>query len=113
MVLILIYSGKFPWQKVRQELGLEKGKIYLLFPGDIHNTRKRYKLAKEASVILEKEFNVENTILHMRDKAQSDLLKFMNASNAMVFTSWSEGSPNVVKEAMACNLPIVLFRWVM
>jgi len=31
----------------------------------------------------------------------------MNAANLLVLTSFHEGSPNVIKESMACNLPIV------
>jgi glycosyltransferase involved in cell wall biosynthesis len=31
----------------------------------------------------------------------------MNAADALIHPSWSEGSPNAVKEALMCNLPVV------
>jgi teichuronic acid biosynthesis glycosyltransferase TuaC len=37
----------------------------------------------------------------------AEMVLWMNASDALILTSRGEGSPNVVKEAMFCNLPIV------
>jgi glycosyltransferase involved in cell wall biosynthesis len=32
---------------------------------------------------------------------------WLNASNVLLLTSLTEGSPNIVKEALACDLPVV------
>lgn len=40
-------------------------------------------------------------------KSFEELPFYYNSADALVLTSLSEGSPNVIKEAMACNCPIV------
>ena len=32
---------------------------------------------------------------------------YLNAADVLLLTSFSEGSPNIIKEALACNCPIV------
>lgn len=65
---------------------------------------KNYKLAKKAYDLLDKkniELNVVCAVTH------SLIPYYMYAADALLLTSFSEGSPNVIKEAMACNIPIV------
>jgi len=35
------------------------------------------------------------------------VVQYINASNALILPSIQEGSPNIVKETMACNVPVV------
>jgi glycosyltransferase involved in cell wall biosynthesis len=48
---------------------------------------------------------IELIVVH--NEPQPRLVQYMNACDALLFTSFQEGSPNIVKQALACNLPLV------
>jgi len=93
-------------EQARIALGLDLQKKYLLFAAGPDIPVKRFPLAKEVAERLRRQ-NPEIELLVVHKEPQDRLPFFMNACDALVFTSYQEGSPNVVKQAMACNLPIV------
>jgi glycosyltransferase involved in cell wall biosynthesis len=90
----------------RAQLGLSPAKRYVLFAANPAIAVKRYPLAEAAVQRLRaSDPNVELIVVHKEPQAR--LALYMSAVDAMVFPSYQEGSPNIVKQAMACNLPIV------
>jgi teichuronic acid biosynthesis glycosyltransferase TuaC len=92
--------------QARSILGLEPLKKYLLFAANPDIPVKRFTLAKAVAEEMSRQ-DPAVELLVVYKEPQRRLPLFMNASDALVFTSYQEGSPNVVKQAMACNLPIV------
>jgi teichuronic acid biosynthesis glycosyltransferase TuaC len=78
------------------------GKKKALFLGSKTKSGKNFPLAEEAVRQLE---NVELVCPYPVN--HSDVPKYLNEADVLVFPSFMEGSPNVIKEAMACNCPIV------
>lgn len=90
----------------QKRLGWDPGKKHILFVSayDPGRSEKNVDLAKLAIKACE-----DNSIeLHVVAKVPHATMPiYLNASDLLLMTSKWEGSPNVVKEAMACNLPIV------
>ena len=95
-----------PRAEARAALGLDPQKKYLLFAAKPEVVVKRFPLAAAAAELL-RHRNPEIELLVIYREPQPRLALYMNACDALVFPSYQEGSPNVVKQAMACNLPIV------
>ena len=92
--------------EARRELGFEPHLRYVLFPGDPAIVRKRFDLAEASVDVLEKS-GIPVELLPVWGQPQDRVVTFMNACNVLLLTSDWEGSPNMVKEATACNLPVV------
>jgi glycosyltransferase involved in cell wall biosynthesis len=94
-----------PQQEARRAAELPLDKKLVLFVGAPDLARKRYGLAREAVNLVAQRVPAELVLGWGVSHNRMPLL--MNACDALIFTSLQEGSPNAVKEALACNLPVV------
>lgn len=96
-----------PQQTAQQAVGWEPTATHILFPYSPDRTVKNYPLAKRVFETVRDGYD-GRLELHVLDGVDHDRMStYMNAADLLLFTSRREGSPNVVKEALACNLPIV------
>jgi glycosyltransferase involved in cell wall biosynthesis len=91
--------------EARAKMGLAPDGTYALFAANPDNTRKRYRLALEVCKIASKTRPVELVVATKRTPAE--VAVFMNACDVLLLTSTNEGSPNIVREALGCNTPVV------
>jgi glycosyltransferase involved in cell wall biosynthesis len=90
----------------RGRLGYEKDKRYILFPYDPARPVKNFALASRAVDAVRRAVpSAELKCVFGVPPAEMPL--HYNAADLMLLTSLQEGSPNCVKEALACNLPVV------
>jgi glycosyltransferase involved in cell wall biosynthesis len=94
-----------PREAVRQRLGLPSDQRLVLFVGNPELARKRYGLAQEVVAIVNQ--TTPTRLVVGWELPHEKIAALMNACDAFLCTSMQEGSPNAVKEALACNLPVV------
>lgn len=98
----------------RQKLNLDPEKKIILFISVKNRPEKNLPLAQRAVELLG-DGSIE--LLHISDVSNSVIPDYLNAADLLLLTSAREGGVNVIKEAMACNCPIVStdvgdVRWV-
>ena len=75
---------------------------YVLFSGTFDNAVKNSPLAIEAVEQME-----DVNLVELKGYDRKQVCTALNASNCLLLTSFREGSPQVIKEALACGVPIV------
>lgn len=92
-------------EKAREMVGFDKDKKYVIFVADPARPEKQFSLAQKAV----EQLNGESVqLVPVYNKPHKEVVAYLCAADALIMTSSNEGSPNVIKEAMACNCPIVV-----
>lgn len=97
-------------EEARKQLKWDAKKKYILFGGAFDNLRKNYKLLAEAVERLTNEGLTNEGVndielVEMKGLSRAECVLRMNACDLFALPSHSEGSPQALKEAMACNCP--------
>ena len=79
---------------------------HILFAGAFDNAVKDPQLAKAAMNEVEK-MGVKAELIELKGYNRDQVNALMYTCHALLLTSRTEGSPQVIKEAMACGCPIV------
>ena len=90
--------------EARQKMKLQADRKYILFAGAFDVEVKNAPLAKKAVALLQES---QTELLELKGYTREEVTLLMCAADAFLMTSLTEGSPQVIKEAMACGCPIV------
>ncbi len=94
----------FPVTKseAKQELEFQVNDNYILFSSSFENKVKNYPLAEKSMAGFS-----EVHLKEIKNRSRAEVSLLLNGAELLLLTSFSEGSPQIIKEAMACNCPIV------
>ncbi|MGV3631150.1 MAG: glycosyltransferase [Bacteroidota bacterium] len=96
----------YPQDKLesRRKMGWKPDGKYILFSSAFDNRDKNFPLAQAAVALLD-DPGVE--IIELKGYTREEVALLMNAADLALMTSPNEGSPQFIKEALACNCPVV------
>jgi len=102
-------------QECQKRLGWNQEKKHVLFPANASRPEKDFALAKEAVALLQSDFRLkiedlrfDGVELHAFENTPNEETPYWyNAADVVLMTSKWEGSPNAIKEALACSRPTV------
>lgn len=97
----------FPRAPARAAVGWPQDARHVLFPYPAENAVKDYPRAERVVQTVDERLDDEVVLQTLHGVPHARMPLYVNAADALLLTSKREGSPNSVKEAMACNLPVV------
>lgn len=93
--------------RARQTVGWPTDERTVLFPYPPKRDVKNYPRARAIVDRVADRLDRPVSLRTATDIPHERMPYYLNAADALILTSHREGSPNTVKEALACNLPVV------
>ncbi len=88
----------------RRKFNFKENHFYVLFSSRFDNRVKNFALSKKA-ISFTNNSNIE--LVELKGYSRQEVAELMNAVDLCLLTSFSEGSPQFTKEAIACGCPVV------
>jgi glycosyltransferase involved in cell wall biosynthesis len=93
--------------EARRELNWHSNKKHVLFPYPKSRELKNYSLALEVVKGANTRIDAPIRLHRVYGEPPERMPVYMSGADVLLMTSKREGSPNSIKEALVCNLPIV------
>jgi glycosyltransferase involved in cell wall biosynthesis len=90
----------------RKQLGLPLDKKLVLFPWHPARLVKRFDIVEQAMQLVQKVIP-QSELVVVHNKSHATMALYFNACDVCILASDHEGSPVAIREALACNLPVV------
>jgi teichuronic acid biosynthesis glycosyltransferase TuaC len=95
-------------EEARRKLGWDMQKVYIVFLADPARKEKRFTFAQSIVEYARNDIKlIDIELIPIFNESHDRIPLYLNAADALLLTSRWEGSPNAVKEALACGCPIV------
>ncbi len=92
-----------PRAEARERVDWDRDGTYVLFPYERSRPEKDYPRARRVVDAV----RADAELVELTDADYEEMPYYLNASDAVLVTSRRESGPMVVKEAAACNVPVV------
>lgn len=99
-----------PKADARARLDWDEDARHVLFPYAPDRTIKNFPRAERVVERARERLDSPVRLQTVSGVSHDEIPTYMNAADVLLLTSDAEGSPNTVKEALACNLPVVSTR---
>ena len=93
----------------RKEMNIQQDQMMVLFAGAFSNAVKDPALAKESVAYFNQEYagDAPAMLKELKGYTRKEVNLLLCAADCLLLTSHAEGSPQIIKEALACGCPIV------